>query len=490
MPFRIADIKKTVRSRGDGERYIHPKLLDAAAMEGQVGLALAYFQARLGRRRRDFEPELLVRFFGDPKVARGLVACLGPTYRWRTQSFAEVLEASELARLGRLGIHSPTDLRLHLFDLVNHEADGFLAGDRDAALAPLAHRLGLSAPRLEQLFTLDAEENAVLVRIGEVPEPALAVALYNFQVVHALLRNCVFLEFPELTSAAHRALADACRAYGVSLTEQAGTARVHNREDAFGNFARWGQRVTRALYTVASVAPSLLKSGRARVLVGGKPAWYLFDRGTLSSLTGATGIVRCAMPLPEFTERWQRQRPAGGTGGWQLIGMAEPLVGPAGLAIPPHAMRRDEHQVLLWPLAADADVAAVRALHAADLPVLAIRLPTCFEPLPPELASVDHDAGPTELVAALNARWGGGRTDAGAQALEGLLAEAEARGFIPETQVGEALGCDSLDELPRRLRALDPARGTYMPDLGLCSPAFAEAMRRGLRRKPRPKPAA
>jgi len=490
MPFRLADIKKTVRSRGDGERYVHPKLLDAAAMEGQVGLALAYFHARLGRKRRDFEPELLVRFFGEPKVARGLVACLSSAYRWRTQSFADVLDVRDLVRLGLRDIHNPSELRLHLFDVVNREADGFLAGERDAALPLLAQRLGLSAPKLEQLFTLDAEENAVLVRVGDVPEPALVVALYNFQVVHALIRNCVFLEFPAVTDVARRALTEACRTYGLSLTEQDGAARMDNRADAFGSFARWGQQVARALYTAASVAPSLLKSGRARVRIGGKPAWYLFDRGTLSALTGAAGIVRCAMPLPELADCRQRQRPAGGAGGWRLIGAAEPLVSTAGLAVPSYAMRRDERQVLLWPVATRADVDAVRALHAADLPVLAIRLPGRAESLPAEIAAVDWEAGVAGIVAALNERWGGGRVDAGAQALEGLLAEAEARGFIPEIQVGEALGCGSPDELPGRLRALDPAHGTFMPGLGLCSPAFAEAMRRGLRRKPRPKPAA
>ena len=67
-------------------------------------------------------------------------------------------------------IQSPSDLRLYLFDLVNQEADGFLAGEHDASLVPLARRLGLPAPKLEQLFTLDAEENAVLVRVGDVPE--------------------------------------------------------------------------------------------------------------------------------------------------------------------------------------------------------------------------------------------------------------------------------------------------------------------------------
>jgi hypothetical protein len=490
MPLRLLDIKKTVRSRGDGERYVHPKLLHAANMEGQVSLALAYFHARLGRKRRDFEPELLVRFFGEPKVARALVACLSSTYRWRTQRFSDVLEPRDLLRLALQGIEDPSQLRLHLFDVVNQESNGFLAGEHDAALLKLALRLELSAPALEQLFTLDAEENAVLVRIGDAPEPTLVVALYDFQVVHALIRNCAFLEFPGITGSAVRALADACNAYDVVLTGQDGTPRVHNRADTFGNFAHWGQRVARALYTAASVAPSLLESGRARVHVGGKPAWYVFDHRTLFSLTGGRGAVRCVMLLPELVYSWQHHRPAGGAGGWQLTSMAEPLVSGAGLTLTPYAMRRDERQILLWPIATPADCAAVQDLHGQDLPVLAIRLPSCAVSLPPEIAYVDLEAGAAGILAALNDRWGGGRVDAGAQALEEMLVQLDSRGFIPETQVGEALGCGSLDDLPSRLQALDPASGTFVPGLGLCSPTFAQAMRRGLRRQLRPKPAA
>jgi len=490
MPFRVADVQKTVRSRGDGERYVHPKLLDAVAMEGPVTLTLAYFQARLGRRRRDFEPELLVRFLGEPKVARGLVACLSTTYRWRAESFADVLDARDLVRLGRRGILSPGDLRLHLFDVLNQQEDGFLSGERGAALQVLAHRLGLSAPTLDRLFSLDAEENAVLVRIGDVPDPAQVVARYNFEAVHALIRNCAYIEFPLVTGDCSRALSDAGRAYGVAVTEQDGVIRVHSRADAFGSFARWGQRVAHALYAAASIAPSLLRSGRARVPVGGRQAWYLFDRRTRSSLTGITGIVHAARHVPELGDRWQRQRPVGGTGGWQLIGMAEPLVSTAGLAVPQYAIRRDECRGLLWPVLTGAECDAVQALHAAEVPVLAIRLPGCEAALPAEIASVDWEAGVAEIVAALNSRWGGGRINAAAQALEGLLAELETRGFIPETQVGEVLGCSSLDELPNKLRTLDSARATFMPGIGLCSLGFAEAMRRGLRRRKRAKPAA
>src|SRR5579871_6372017 len=97
MPsFRLADVKKTVRSRSDGERYVHPKLLDGPSICTQVDLALAYFQSRLGRARHEFDPEMLVRFFGDPKVARGLVCCLSETFRWRPREFAHVLTPREL----------------------------------------------------------------------------------------------------------------------------------------------------------------------------------------------------------------------------------------------------------------------------------------------------------------------------------------------------------------------------------------------------------
>src|SRR3954453_15554583 len=111
MPFRLQDVKKTVRARSDGDRYLHPKLLDGVAITAQVGLALAYFNARLGRARHEFEPEMLVRFFGDAKVARGLVACLGDTYRWRPRTFADVLTPPELAGLAACGLHTPCDLR-------------------------------------------------------------------------------------------------------------------------------------------------------------------------------------------------------------------------------------------------------------------------------------------------------------------------------------------------------------------------------------------
>ena len=75
-------------------------------------------------------------------------------------------------------------------------------------------------------------------------------------------------------------------------------------------------------------------------------------------------------------------------------------------------------------------------------------------------------------------------------ALASLLAEVDLRGFVPEAQVLTALGCATTRELALQLRALDEDRGAYVPGIGLCSPSFAEGMRKGLRRRPRRTPAA
>jgi hypothetical protein len=211
---------------------------------------------------------------------------------------------------------------------------------------------------------------------------------------------------------------------------------------------------------------------------------------TLAALTGGAGTVHSAANLPAIAGEWQRLRAAGRTGGWHLSLTAEPQVSAAGLAVPRLAVTRDDCRVILWPIAMPTDGAGARALHCAGQPVLAIRLANCASDLPAEVACVDWESGVTAIVTALDARWPAGRVDSALQALEALLVELDARGFIPEVQVAEALGCGGLDEVSFRLRGLDPTRALFLKGLGLCTPAFAAAMRRGLRRTRHPKPAA
>lgn len=484
MPFRLTDVKKTVRSRSDGERYLHPKLLDGSAVAAQVALALSYFHARLGRTRREVDPEVLVRFFGDPKVARGLISCLNASYRWRARTLAEVLDAADVARLVGRSIFAPGDLRLYLYDVINDEADGFLAEVREENLGGLARRLRLAPTKLEQLVALDADENAVLVRVGPVPEPAHVVALYNYHTVDAILRNSVRVELWEVGPAGCAALEEACAAQGIDLTWHGTAALLHNQADAFGSYTRAGARLARAVYTAAAAAPTLLQSGRACVKLPGKTAWYLFDKEARRALTASTGRIYRGDAWPELRELWGRYRAAQGTAGWRLVGSPDPVLTEAGLALAPFGCRRDDTQVYLWPVrdaAALADVAALRRAGLEVLPIVSAETETTGA-LPEGIVAARYEDGAEGICGALEAHWSGPREDVGTQALDAVLAELELHGFMPAAQVAEALGCASVDEAARRLRSLDPERGIYVPEVGLCSPAFAEEMRKGLRR--------
>ena len=494
MAFRLADVKKTVRSRKDGARYLHPKLLDPAVVSAQVSLALAYFQSRLGRARRDVDPEMLVRFFGDPKVARGLVSCLSVSYRWRTQEFAEVLEPHNVAYLATLGLHTPRDLRLHLYDYVNEHGDGFLAMEpqREDNLRPIARRLRLTPAKLDQLAALDAEENAVLVRVGPIPAPEKVVALYNYHVVDAILRNSVCVELDGVDAPARARLEDLCAQHGVSIEFDGARATLHNKADLFGSYARGGVYLTRALYAAAAAAPAILASGRALVHLSGKKVVYLLDKETPRALTGRTGRIRHAVTRPAFREEWGRYR-AGrgiGTSGWRLVTAPEPIVSDAGLILAPYALTRDEARVLLWPATSPGILDNLLAIHAAGLDVLAVTATDMSGALPEDLPYAHVADGVAGIVATLDAHWSDGRVSVDAQALDTLLVEVEARGFVTEDAAAEALRCADADELATRLRGLDPARATYVPDVGVCSPSFAEGMRKGLRRRAQRKPAA
>ncbi len=495
MTFRLQDVKKTIRSRSDGHRYIHPALLDAAVTAPAVALALAYLASRAGRPRHEVDPEVLLRFFGDTRVARGLVACMAGAYRWRSQGFAEVVDARTVARLARHGVYTSSDLRLYLFGLVN-VADGqhgFLAGPaedvRDANLTYLGRGLRLSSSTIDLLVALDAEEHAVLIRTGAPPTPHEVVSLYNFSAVDALLRNSISVEIEKVGPTARKALDEAGASYGVAVAWRGADAWVHNRPDAFGSYARAGSRFARVLYAGLSADPGLLTRGRAEV-AGNKVALYPFGKGTPAVLTGGTGAVLYAPPSSETRTAWERARSTRATRGWSMVAAPEPLLTPRGLLVAPYAYRRDETLVRVLPVATADALAAVTELSRAGVSVVAMPPAALAALVAPDAPIVSGEASVYEMLDALDARWGEGRVPAAVQVLDALLDEVKERRFIPERQVADALHCASADDLATRLRVLGDKHGgetraVYVPGVGLCAPAFAEAMRRGLRRKPR-----
>ncbi len=323
----------------------------------------------------------------------------------------------------------------------------------------------------------------MLVRVGAAPEPEHVVALYNFYVVEAILRHSVCVELTGVAAPQRDDLEAACRRHGVAYTWRGDELRLHNQADLFGSYARHGARLTRALFEGAAAAPRLLAHGRAQVRLPGKTAIYLFDRETPRALTGATGAIRAAAAWPELREAWDRHRAAHGTAGWRLQSLPDPLLTPAGLALAPFVARRDETQVLLWPAQDAGALADALALRAAGVEALPVIWPATASELPAQMPAAPADDGAAGVIEALERHWSGGRVPADAQALEGLLHEVGEHGFVPEEAAAEALGCASVDDLAQRLRSLDAEQARYVPGLGLCSPDFAEKMRKGLRRR-------
>ena len=152
MALALSDFKKTSRTTELG-RQLYPYQIRDDRYLASISYAINYYEQMLGRRRRELEAATLIEFFGDPKLARGLVACLGRTYRWHQQLFSEVLPASAWTALQALNLTSPADLRALLYRHVYDHCDGFLLpAERRPILESICAGLGLTPPQFEALL--------------------------------------------------------------------------------------------------------------------------------------------------------------------------------------------------------------------------------------------------------------------------------------------------------------------------------------------------
>jgi predicted nuclease of restriction endonuclease-like RecB superfamily len=291
VAFALRDLRFTSRRGGDLPS-IHPRLLRDRSMLPRIDIAIQYFESMLGRERRDFEAEVLVHFFGDHKLARGLVACLARAYRFQAPDPAEIVGPLAFARLREAQLGLPKQLRLHLFDVANDEAHGFLWGpEREQVLGRLAARLGLDNAILERLLYLDADEHARLGRIGAEPRPDDVLAQYNFSVLEALLRQAAWIELELDRATAEQAEAAlalcASNLVGASLDQAGRILRLEGRQDALGVWSRHGRRVSRTLVQLLERARPGLREGNARLNLRGEPVRLRLTPELLDILAGA-----------------------------------------------------------------------------------------------------------------------------------------------------------------------------------------------------------
>src|SRR5439155_11802233 len=111
-------------------------------------------------------------------------------YRYRAREFEEIVTRTALRKLQRAGATTPRMLRALLYERLNREGPGYLPGtEREDTVAALERELALRRGELEQLLYLDADEHAILSRVGAPPRPEDVVAQHNAAVLVTLLRH-------------------------------------------------------------------------------------------------------------------------------------------------------------------------------------------------------------------------------------------------------------------------------------------------------------
>ncbi len=92
MAFRTTDFKKTSRkAKDDAPAALYPHQMRDKKTLARLDIAIRLFDQMVGKRRGEMDTGALVDFFGDPRLARGVVACLGQYYQYRAPSFAETV---------------------------------------------------------------------------------------------------------------------------------------------------------------------------------------------------------------------------------------------------------------------------------------------------------------------------------------------------------------------------------------------------------------
>jgi predicted nuclease of restriction endonuclease-like RecB superfamily len=534
MSFKTADFKKTTRTT-DGERVLYPYQIKDDRYTASIGYAIAYYERMVGRRRAEFEAETLLEFFGDPRLTRGLVACLARTYAWREQTFAEALGEDTARALWRAGITRPADLRAKLYGLANGRYGGvILPHERAEALEFLCARIGaseeprsesrepargqgaiheqtaiLTPAQFERALTLDSEEQHVLVKLGPTPEPHEIVALYNYHSIETALCHAETLRLRlrgpiwNIIRSAHNLARRYRLRYEVSgaprtLFDERVELALHGGRDALGSWTRAGRRVVRALLRLLAAHPDSLSGGEALVHLKGQKLALKLDARALQvlgvaarqpSLGGIGDDAEISESWEEdiaatFQKAWGRALVGGRTAGWRLRRDPEPLIGDGAMVVPDFAMVRGRERLALClatgvatteALTRDLARLGARAQALAIVPSHAAEgLRACPVPL------ATYGERPAEAIGALVAtlerrhpRRRPEQTLTPWQQLEQMVAE---EGFVEERAVAALMGCPP-EEAARLVQRWGGPALHALPGLGVCAPEALDEIR-------------
>lgn len=496
--LKLTDIRKTTRRSGkDGLRVIYPRFLRDASLAPRIEMAIRYMDRMLGQPRRALDDEVIVQLFGDHKVARCLVACLGAHYRHRPRAFAEVLPPEAVSALAERGITTASQLRLWLFRRVNRTLPGFVGRqERTAFLAEIERELGLAAGQLDTLIALDAPEQAILVRSGQRPSPEDIIARYNFALTVAVLSqsSVVRVNLARALSAAEAAAARSLAArLDVPIDLAGHELALCGRQDALASWTRHGGKLARLLAMLVSCGLPA-RNGEALVASPQGEQWIFRLDGETFGYLGATSAPHLDLSAfcahLEVADRLLADaavlRRAGSLDGWVLRRASEPLVARGQLAWALCWCVRGDERVALLPLLAGDASAHLRPLAEA-MPLIAVRSD--------ELADGETDTAMLDVLryvtrndllalpATLEQVITATVRQMGVVQVEAVCEEASAAGVLTELALARRLGCAE-EEIVGRLT--EPAARSacqrrsleYIEGFGLCTRAMLAQVRR------------
>ena len=371
MAFRQEDFKKTSRkSSGDVPASLYPHQLKDKKTLARLEIAIRTFNSAVGKRRRDMDAQAMTDFFGDPRLARGIVACLGQFYQYETLDFAQAVGRDTAGRLGAAGLKRPVDLRADTYAWVNEHASGFLTeAGRAEAYAELGTRFCLSALQWDTLLHGDAEDNQVLSRLGTVPTPADIVALYNFHSLDTVLRRAATLTLHGLVltagdAAEVRALAKSLGIRAVVSGEGATVTLMEAPTEVLAGaaslFPRRAGRLARCLLHLIAAYATRQTTGWADAKIGARPFRLALGTEALRAL-GMTLEPRrgepCVRPVPAFRRRFEagqalhkdllKRRAKGEANGWRIKRLPDPTVTAMAVLLPDFTLTREGKAVHL-----------------------------------------------------------------------------------------------------------------------------------------------
>ena len=483
MAFRRQDIPKTTRKGEEGElRKLYPRFAKDRTLLPKVELAIGYLDGMVGRRRGDLSPDVVLELFGDPKLARCVLTCLADSYRYRTPEIAEVVGEAAAEALSGWDLLSAADLRGHAYRAANLDHHGFVAdAERVRFLAEVAAPLGLEAGQLEELLHLDAERNALLIRVGPRPRAEDVLARYNATLALSVLRHAseVTLELPGLDASTVETVASrhevACRRLGPE------TVRLAGRRSSLGSWGQFGARVARCAAQLILLAPGT-PSGRATVQLNDQTLAFALDafaigalRPKLRAVAGPDGLIRGAVLADEVGAL--RRKAGGTTNGWTMRRAPDPIVVEGGLVLPELVFTRDRESVAVVPVPppgaagrADSLAALVRAATARPVIALGAGLEAGAETAEvPALATADAAA----LVALLEEVAAADGAAGSATPLGVVADEVLAVGWVGAGRLSEVLG--DRGDLASRVRPLTAeGESAFVPGFGLCRLSLLE----------------